>query len=73
MTLFFRRTSYVVFAKPVSKLETLTQPRVSCLLQHHWNYYIWIYLSPQYIEALVKIPIVLLLWMIIQDTHEFSF
>jgi hypothetical protein len=73
MILSLRRTSYVMFAKSVSKLETLIQPRVSCLLQHHWNYCIWIYLAPQHIEALVKIAIVLLLWMISQDIHGVFF
>jgi hypothetical protein len=73
MTSSLRRTSYVVLAKPVSKLETLIQPRVSCLLQGNWNYCTWIYLAPQHIEALVEIAIVLLLWMISQDIHEFSF
>jgi hypothetical protein len=67
MILSLRRTSYVVLAKPVSKLGTLIQPRVSCLLQGHWNYCIWIYLAPQHIEALVEIAMVLLLWMNIQD------
>jgi hypothetical protein len=59
MILALRRTNYVVLAKPVSKLGTLIQPRVSCLLQGHWNYCIWIYLAPQHIEALVEIVIVL--------------
>jgi hypothetical protein len=50
-----------------------THPTKSvCLLQGHWNDCIWIYLAPQHIEALVKIVIVLLLWMTIQDILEFS-
>jgi hypothetical protein len=35
MILFFRRTNHVVLAKPVRKMETLIQPRVSCLPQGH--------------------------------------
>jgi hypothetical protein len=73
MILSSKRISYVVLVKPVNKLVILILPRVSCLLQGHWNYCIWIYSAPQHIEALVKIVIVLSLWMIIQDTHRFSF
>jgi hypothetical protein len=73
MILFFRRTSYVILAKSVNKLGTLIQPRLLCLLQGHWNYCIWVYWAPQHIEALVKIVMVLLLWMTIQDILEFSF
>jgi hypothetical protein len=62
-----------VLVKPESKLPTHILTRVLCQPQDHWNYYIWIYLVPLPIEALVKIPIVLYLWMIIQDTHEYSF
>jgi hypothetical protein len=62
-----------VLAKPISKLVTLIQPRVSCILQGYWNYCIWIYLAPQHIEALVEIALFLLLCMTIQDILEFSF
>ena len=62
-----------MLVKPGNKSPIHIPLKVSCQLQDLWNYCIWIYLVLQHIEALVEIAIVLLLWMIIQDTLGFSF
>jgi hypothetical protein len=68
-----KKINYVVLVKLESKLPTHIPTRALCEPQGHWNDYIWIYLVPLPIEVLVEIPIVLWLWMIIQDTHGYSF